>query len=294
VEVARTPITGGIESELSLWGAGVPIAKQAHPQRQWLRAMDISVDGSAYAQRAPDGTVTVRSVGDGTAVMLEERVPEDEAPTSYSGAWPSPLQLSPSGRWLATIGKDATRIWDVRSGRLLHRLPGTAPLAFSGDGRRLVTQIGCKAVTIWQTESGAKVAQVDPEVGCANALALDPAGRRLLVLRVTSEEAGGLFGSTSARIWALDDTGRLPVDLLGYSHDGIALAAFLPDGKTLATAGPEDTVQLWDPVTGRRLLTLKAPPGRAAGLAFARDGRTLWLAQDRSMVRWDSAGRAGP
>lgn len=295
VEVARTPITGGIESELRPWGtAGAPIATQAHPQREWLRAMDVSADGSTYAQRAPDGTVTVRPVGGGATVTLAQRVPDDEAPTTYSGARPSPLQLSPDGRWLATIGKDRTRLWDARSGRLVHTLAGTAPLAFSGDGQRLATQIGCKAVAVWQVDSGARVAEVDPEVGCANALALDSAGRRLLVLRVTSEDAEGLFGSTSARIWALDDTGRLPVDLLGYAHDGTALAAFPPDGRTLATAGPEDTVQLWDPLTGRRLLTLKAPPGRAAGLAFARDGRTLWLAQERSMARWDSAGRAGP
>lgn len=294
VEVARAPISGGIESELRPWGAAAPIATQVHPQREWLRAMDIAADGSTYAQRAPDGTVTVHRVGGGTAVMLEERVPEDEVPTTYSGVRPSPLQLSPDGRWLATIGKDTTRLWDTRSGRLVHRLAGTAPLAFSGDGRRLATQIGCKAVTVWQVDSGARVAQVDPEVGCANALALDPAGRRLLVLRVTSEGAEGLFGATSARIWAVDDTGRLPVDLLGYAHDGQALAAFLLDGTTLATAGPEDSVQLWDPVTGRRLLTLKALPGRAAGLAFTRDGRTLWLAQERSMVRWDGVGRAGP
>ncbi len=64
------------------------------------------------------------------------------------------------------------------------------------------------------------MARVDPEVGCANALALDPAGRRLLVLCITSEGAEGLFGATSARIWAVDDTGRLPVDLLGYALDG--------------------------------------------------------------------------
>ena len=51
--------------------------------------------------------------------------------------------------------------------------------------------------------------------------------------------------------------------------------AFSPDGKTLAAASREGTVQLWDVVTGEVLGALKGHSGGVTTVAFSPDGRTL-------------------
>src|SRR5207248_759493 len=51
--------------------------------------------------------------------------------------------------------------------------------------------------------------------------------------------------------------------------------AFSPDGKTLALASYEGTVQLWDVAGGKLLETLKGHSSAVGALAFSPDGRTL-------------------
>jgi tetratricopeptide (TPR) repeat protein len=51
--------------------------------------------------------------------------------------------------------------------------------------------------------------------------------------------------------------------------------AFSPDGKALAVATFEGTVQLWDVATGKRLETLKGHSNAVRAVVFSPDGRTL-------------------
>jgi WD40 repeat protein/tRNA A-37 threonylcarbamoyl transferase component Bud32 len=49
------------------------------------------------------------------------------------------LAFSPDGQWLGVAGEKETVIWEAATGRQLFTLPGGQCLAFSPDGRRLVT-----------------------------------------------------------------------------------------------------------------------------------------------------------
>ena len=61
--------------------------------------------------------------------------------------------------------------------------------------------------------------------------------------------------------------------------------AFSPDGKTLAMASHEGTVQLWDVATGKLLETLKGHSSAVQAVAFSPDGRTLASGSTDQTVR---------
>jgi WD40 repeat protein len=103
------------------------------------------------------------------------------------------------------------------------------------------------------------------------------------------------------RVWDVA-TGR---QLLRIPKDGVLLPpdedsrdphplpiAYSPDGKRLATPGPDNTVLVHDAATGRAVLTLRGHEKPVAALAFAPDGNTLFAMDRGEAVRvWDADGK---
>lgn len=91
----------------------------------------------------------------------------------------------------------------------------------------------------------------------------------------------------------------VPTEIVRLVHDGadIVFLEFSPDGTQLATFNRDDTVRVWDSVTGRELIRFNQQMQMISGvvyglMAFNPDGTQLAVASGRAVRVWDpAAGR---
>src|SRR5262249_46361744 len=144
--------------------------------------------------------------------------------------------------------------------------PGVYCLAFSSDGKTLVSRAADDTVRVWQVATGKEVRRFKL-AGLLYSLALYPDGKTIAA--GGDPEVRGELVNADVHIWETatgKEVRRLP-------HPGPANVTFSPDGKTLA-AGPGGVV-LWEVGTWRKLRTLGPSDDLIYTLAFSPDGKTI-------------------
>ncbi|WP_396446937.1 protein kinase [Actinomadura sp.] len=189
--------------------------------------------------------------------------------------------LSPGGVLAAAFGGwSIAWLVDAASGDHLHTLQvggmSVGSLAFTPDGRRLLTGASDGRVRIWDVMSGECVGVLGGHRSEVRALAVSPDGR----LAASGDEDGVV------RVWDLAKGRRRHV-LKG--HSGIVFSLrFGPDAGTLLVGDFRSVVTLWR-LDGKRAHIL---PGQTPA-AMSADGRTVVSCGNTVGVLWTADGTTG-
>lgn len=124
---------------------------------------------------------------------------QSELRADYASAHPNAICFSPEGSLLAAIYGPILRIWDIKAEKeVAARQVGKKHfkgLAFTADGRRLVTVSNDETVRLWDTVSWSETTGFEWKIGKLGAVAVAPDGLRMA--------AGGSTGKVI--IWNVDE-----------------------------------------------------------------------------------------
>ncbi|KIJ97428.1 hypothetical protein K443DRAFT_105698 [Laccaria amethystina LaAM-08-1] len=196
-------------------------------------------------------------------------------------------------------------------------------VAFSPDGRHIISGSYDKTVRVWDVQTGQSI--MDPLKGhddCVTSVAFSPDGRHIAsgsddkTVRLWDAQTGqsimdplkghsryvtsvafsfdgrnivsGSYDET-VRVWDVQ-TGQSVMDPLNGHYDWVTSVAFSPDGRHIVSGSNDKTVRVWDAQTGQSVMDpLKGHDNWLTSVAFSPDGRHIVSGSDDKTVRvWDA------
>jgi WD40 repeat protein len=162
--------------------------------------------------------------------------------------------------------------------QLFSHRAGVSRVAFSPDGKTVLTAGADMSAQLWETATGQPLTAPLQHQGLVDALAFSPDGKSVLT------------GSAdmTARLWDASTGKSLALPL--RHQDIVSAVAFSPDGKIVLTGSQDKTARLCEAATGKFLGPPLQHQGAVWAVAFSPDGKTVVTGSDDKTARlWDAA-----
>ncbi|QGJ71117.1 Hypothetical protein PBC10988_28200 [Planctomycetales bacterium 10988] len=223
------------------------------------------------ASAAMDGKVILWDLARDTAVTTLEVIATE-------------LEFHPTQHWLTTVGEQGfIRLFDPVEGKLLTSVradaEGVTSFAWDPTGKFLATASYSGLIKWWKLEEGKLL------------LHRRLVGHERRVSQLTWNMEGTQLASASAdgttRLWNAP-TGQLDRVIEGHIGPVFGIA-WNPSGTRIATSD-RSAIRLWDPATGRGIMTLNSPGGVSGHLLWSPDGYRLTnLGNNQTLHIWDAS-----
>jgi tetratricopeptide (TPR) repeat protein len=159
-------------------------------------------------------------------------------------------------------------------------------IAFSADGRRLVSGSEDKTIRLWDARSGKKLGRLAGHTGGVASVAFAPDGNH--VLSGSVDHSVRLWNvETGEEVRRFGHGGRFFGGTGGHT-DAVVSVAFSPDGTRAVSASWDKTVRVWDVESGKELRVLEGHMWLIHSVVFMPDGKhALYGSEDQTVRLWN-------
>ena len=174
--------------------------------------------------------------------------------------WRKERRTQPFSFWLRSMRPLAVDLRSAQLGVFLGHIDHVNCVAFSPDGRRLVSGASDKTIRVWDVITGKQITQFERHTGAVNSVAFSPDGTRIV------------SGSSDFTVRVWDVHSGKQITQLERHTGAVNSVAFSPDGTRIVSGSSDFTVRVWDVHSGKQITQFEEHSEPISSVAFSPDG----------------------
>lgn len=308
-------VSGSGDTTVRLWDVQTSTPKKTMKgHTNWVLAVCFSPDGQHVASGGMDGELRIWKVSDGTMVGKPMKA---HRKWITAIAW-EPMHNNPKCTRVATASKDNTvKIWDIVRKQCIFTLGGhtnaVKSIKWGGEGL-LYTASQDRTIKVWDAKQGKLCRTLAGHGHWVNTLSLNtdyalrtgpydhrgqaPENEEDAVAKCTArynkvlQETTGremlVSGSDDFTLFLWDPTReKKPVMRMTGHQQPVNYVMFSPDGRYIASASFDNSVRLWNGLTGKFMCVFRGHVQSVYQVAWSSDSRLLCSSsKDSTMKVW--------